>query len=199
MRLFELFCVVALISTGGLTQGYGQATFSFDNYLNIDAPIFDASGNRLFGTNYLAALYGGPTPDSLKPAHVDPGLGGGPVTAQVTFRVAGLAGYFQGGWAGVGNVFSGPGGADAWLQVRAWDTRLGATYEDVVALGQGGHGASSIFRAHGGSDAGGPPTPAGFLYGLDSFHLVPTPIPEPSSALLLLLGLACLFRRLLRS
>jgi hypothetical protein len=191
MKLFLHFCVVALISMGGLASGYSQATFSFNNHQNVDAPIFDASGNRLFGTNYLAALYGGHTPDSLQPAHYLPQ--GQPARAQITF-LAGQTGYFQGSTAYVPGV---PLGSDIWLQVRAWDTQLGATYEDVVALGQGGHGASSIFRAHGGD---GFSTLVGNLYGLDSFRLVPTPIPEPGSALLFLLGLAAgLLWRLRRS
>lgn len=138
--------ILALASCAGLTACFGQATFAFQNWF-VDAPVFDADGNRLFGTNYLAAMYGGPSPDSLQPAFFRSDL---PAQAPVTFLYAGLAGYFQGDTAYVRNVPSGPGGAEAWLQVRAWDTRLGATYEEVAALGQGGFGESNIFRERGG-------------------------------------------------
>ena len=39
-----------------------QSSFAFRNYnpgVGLDAPMFDEGGNRLFGTNYLAILYGG--------------------------------------------------------------------------------------------------------------------------------------------
>jgi len=191
------FCAVLLLSVGGANRGYSQATFLFDNYRDVDAPIFDAAGNRLFGTNFLAALYGGPSPDSLEPAYVSLSTGHYPAWAPIAFLRGGLAGYFAVGVAYVGNVPSGPGGAEAWLQIRAWDTRLGATYEEVAGLGQGGYGESNIFKERGGFDGGGVPTLPGHLFGLKSFSL--REIPEPSSALLLLLGLPFVLRRLRRT
>jgi len=83
----------------------------------------------------------------------------------------------------------------AWLEVRAWDTRLGATYEDVAALGMGGYGESPAFYAQGGdpiSSLGTSPFP---LIGLQSFSL--RPVPEPSTwALAVLGGLVLVFRHL---
>jgi hypothetical protein len=194
MRIILQFCVAMVISVCGIDRAHSQATFNFDNYRRVDAPIFDAAGNRLFGTNFLAALYGGPSPNSLEPAYVSLSSGHHPAQSAIAFLRDGQAGYFAGGKAYVGNV---PGGADAWLQVRAWDTTLGATYEEVAALGQGGFGESNIFQERGGDDTLGVPKLPGNLLGLESFSL--REVPEPGSAVLLLLGLQFVLRRLRHS
>jgi hypothetical protein len=162
--------------------GLAQATFSFFNYApaaGIDAPILDAEGNRLFGTNYLAILYGGSTPDSLRVA-TD---GNASMDPHPIIRIQNnQAGYFgQGGFVVVDDTI--PTGRFAWLQVRVWDARIGATYEDVAALGQGGYGASALFYTYGG-DLGAEGLPPQPLRGLQSFSLV----PEPSTWALLVLG-----------
>ena len=76
-------------------------------------------------------------------------------------------------------------GQEAWLQVRAWDARLGSTYEAVVALGIGGYGQSNLFYAESGGIGGGVPTLPAPLIGLQSFSLV----PEPNAVVLVLFGL----------
>jgi hypothetical protein len=165
----------------------GQGTFDLSNYgplAGIDAPVFDATGrNRLEGTSYLCNLYAGLTTDSLQP-----------VGAPVSFLTGSSAGYFLGGVRELRDPFI-PGGMFTWVQVRAWDIRLGATYEDVVGRGLGGYGESRLLflQAGGGGINPGPPSP---LYGLQSFSL--RPIPEPSAALLFLLGLPWLLWRSLR-
>ncbi len=167
----------------------GQSSFALRNYYppDVNAPVFDSRGARLEGSNYAAELWGSATPDSLAPVLTyvtgqrvivpflsGPGLG---------------AGYFsdpEGRAFGDQLTVPGvpPGTGLAWLEVRAWDTRLGATYEDVAARGVGGFGESPLFSAHGSNplDLLGVPAP---LIGLQSFSLV----PEPSALLLLLLGL----------
>src|SRR5690606_23497810 len=99
-------------------------------------PIFNANGVRLEGSRYVAELYGGLLPDSLTPALNT--LGNRVITP---FYMGIGAGYFQ-------NVFVQlPGvviGTPAWLQVRAWDTTLGATYEEALVHGQGGYGESIL-------------------------------------------------------
>lgn len=117
-------------------RAYSQSTFGFFNYVpsvGIDAPVFDAAGNRLFGSHYVAALYGGPTPDALTVAMA----GLAPMQPSPFIRTFnGQTGYFaEGGFVQIDTV---PSGGYAWLQVRAWDLRLGQTYEEVMQLGLGG-------------------------------------------------------------
>jgi hypothetical protein len=168
---------------------FAQATFVFRNYhpLGVDAPVFDAQGNRLFGDNYVALLYGGPTTDDLQVAKAgDLTTSMDPVPFLQTYN--GQMGYFaRPGGVAVVNV---PEGGYAWLQVRAWDTRLGATYDDVAQLGIGGYGQSSLFYTYGGDviATGRPSQP---LRGLESFSLV----PEPSTWTLLAMSAGILSRK----
>ena len=167
---------------------YSQATFVFANFYpqpsgaNVNAPVFDAEGNRLIGANYVAVLYGGLTQDSLAPATV-----GGRVMEPIpfTYMPAGEGGYFaRAGAVDINTVFE---NSYAWLQVRAWDLRLGQTYDEVVARGLGGYGASTLFYARGGGVMGTDfPQP---LIGLQSFNLV----PEPGTWALLAVGAGVLF------
>ena len=180
-----LFCFITASSS------FGQATFGFFNYVDgvLDAPVFDSNGLRLNGTDYVTMLYGGPTVDSLIPAYA-----GSQIMAPVpfTYRPDLGGGYFARG--GAVEIDTVPGGGMAWLQVRAWDARLGATYEDVVALGIGGYGESGLFQKQGGNPDLGVPTPSEPLIGLQSFSLLEM-IPEPNTFALVLLGFGLLFRR----
>src|SRR6185503_11954588 len=115
-----------LITFAFAQAALAQADFVFNNYspgFGLDAPVYDADGNRLFGTNYVAELYGGITADSMVLAQ-----GGAAPMEPVPFTriCSNQTGYF----AGLGFVhFPGvPGDQFAWLQVRAWDLRLGETY-----------------------------------------------------------------------
>ncbi len=147
----------------------------------VDAPVFDAGGVPLAGSNYLAELWGGATPDSLVP---------GLDENQARHRV--ITPFFSDGYflETTGVIVletTPPSSLDAWLQVRAWDARLGATYEDVVALGLGGYGESPLFFARGSPISPNPFLPAP-LIGLESFSLREV-VPEPRSwALLTLAG-----------
>jgi PEP-CTERM motif-containing protein len=158
----------------------------------IDAPVSDASGTPLAGTNYLAELWGGVADDSLTPT----------VAAVARTRVITpftSRGYFDyldptgDNYPAVLNV--NPGTAAA-LQVRAWDARLGATYEDAVAAGLGGYGESPVFFASGTSPFCEPPCAPAPLLGLQSFSL--RPVPEPSTWILLGVGGIGLWWRLRR-
>lgn len=110
----------------------GQATFAMLNDSPLDgvnAPIFDSQGIPLPGPRFVAELWGGSAADSLAPA-LDLDVSGGRLIVPIY-----SAGYFYS--ARSAYITSVAGGAYAWLQVRAWDTTLGSTYEAVVARGLG--------------------------------------------------------------
>ena len=84
-------------------------------------------------------------------------------------------------------VVDSPGcGASAWLQVRAWDTRVAASYEEAVDLDIGGYGESNTFFLDGGNPCSLPEVPPQ-LFGLETFSLRPV-VPEPSVWALLVGG-----------
>jgi hypothetical protein len=159
---------------------FGQSTFELKNYHPpvVNAPVFDAQGVPLAGSNYLAELWGAATTDSLAPLQVfdqggrrliAPFLSNGYFLSGISVSVPTVRPF---GWA--------------WLQVRAWDSRLGSTYEEVAALGIGGYGESPLFYAQGNSPYADPPMDPALLIGLQSFSL--RPVPEPSTLGLLSLG-----------
>jgi hypothetical protein len=159
-----------------------QEAFIFRNYrpdAGVDAPVFDALGNRLAGTNYVAMLWGGPTPEALAPAREFDRVTIMP-PIPFTYAPGGVDGYYSYGTVLITTVC----GIEAWLQVRAWDVRLGSSYEEVVGLGVGGYGQSPLFQLHGADFCLPNPPPPVPLIGLQSFSLV----PEPSTWALLALG-----------
>ena len=138
----------------------------------------------LEGTNYLAELYGGATATSLTPALQ--GLAGNSRLILPFNR----SGYVAAALAEPSSevvVRSVPPYGYAWLQMRAWDARLGGTYEEVMALGIGGYGESPLFYARGNSPFADPPISPAPLIGLQSFILRPI-VPEPGTWVLLALG-----------
>lgn len=140
------------------------ATFDLRNLagrIGFDSPVFDSGGALLENTNCVAELYGGLDPGALSPARDAMNK-----RVLAPFR---LPGYFSAGVVLIGTT---PGPGPFWLQVRAWDRGLGATWEETAARGLGGYGESPMFYALGGYDDlhGVPPA---FLIGLRSFRLRP--------------------------
>jgi hypothetical protein len=164
MKIKRLIPLLVLMLPGTVL---GQAKYELANRHSpfVDAPVFDALGMPLAGTNYLAELWGAATPDTLTPLIL---IDGGNSREIVPFLDRG---YFiptsalsvptvpQFGWS--------------WLQVRAWDARLGATYEEAAARGLGGYGESPLFYAQGSGVCGGVPCLPAPLIGLQSFNLRP--------------------------
>ena len=110
------------------------------------------------GSNFLAQLYGGLSPDGLRAAG-----------APTPFRTDLLAGFVVSKTVTLPNV---PPLTTAYVQVRAWEASKGATYEEARALG-GKFGRSEIIQiTTGGTPAGGGvPLPPAPLANLPSFKL----------------------------
>jgi len=135
----------------------GQSSFALQN--RRDAPVYDSLGIPLAGMQYRAELWGAATPDSLTPlVDIDRGF----MRVIVPFDDGG---YFSSGTSYL-SVRTVPPFGFAWLQVRAWDARLGATYEEVAGLALGGYGESPLFYAQGGNPLISPPSGPGALIGL---------------------------------
>ncbi len=177
----DLTLLLSLIMLTVSSGAYGQAYFNLANSdLGVDAPVFDAEFNRLAGSAFLAELYGSASSASLAPALEF----GTSQRVMAHFGTGNNAGYFMGFPVTISDVAP---YEYAWLQVRAWDARLGSSYEAVEALGMGGYGESSLFYARGSDPPAINPDIPAPLIGLQSFSLRPI-IPEPSTSLLLALG-----------
>lgn len=178
MKIISTLCLLALnIALAG--RASGQSSFSFRNFEPglVDAPIFDPQGAPVTAPNYLGELWGGATSNSLAPLR-DFYNGNRQILAPYS------PGYFISSSASLCVLSVHPYGW-AWLQVRAWDARLGGAYEQVVALGVGGYGESNLLYLQGGNPwvLMAPPP----LIGLQSFSLRPV-VPEPNTGAFLLLG-----------
>jgi len=172
-----------LVAVGAFAQGSVQ--FSGRVTGVYDAPVFvGAAGSttKAEGPAYMVQLYAGNTATSL-----------GPVGAALPFLTGAGAGY----WKTTGTVI--PAGSidasgNSFLQVRAWATASGATYELASASGTG-FGLSNTLTI---KPTNAPDVPA-LLTGLTSFTISAAgtgPIPEPSvMAVAALGGLALLLRR----
>lgn len=180
-RSFLLFGVAAAIE--GETTGSAQASFELRNVsVGVYAPVYDGNGQRLFGSQWRAEVYGGASADSLSPV-VDF------YDRTRAIMAFGTAGFFREppGGSDVYSVLDAPCGGWAYLQVKVWDVQLGATYEEASARNLGGYGESNVFYAQGGYPCMVTPTPSGPLLGLQSFSVLQE-IPEPSEAVLLAVG-----------
>ena len=160
-----LFCI-GLVNLMWLWPCFGQATFVLSNrhfgtFPTVLVPILDEQGLPLEGTNYVAELWGGRSPNALQPAR-------DAIYRRVHAPFFAL-GFFRTKYVHVESISLGDFG---WLQVRVWDLRLGSTYEEAVTRGLGGYGESPLFYARGGgaSPNGDDPGP---LAGLQSFRLRP--------------------------
>lgn len=163
----------SLVTCGLGMHAWAQGQITFGNRFplsGVDAPVFDTDcATRLAGPAYVAQAYVGFTPDSLRP-----------VGSILPFRTGAAAGYVS------ATVVTVPGSdlnINVFFQMRAWETRAGASFEAAIAAG-GKHGYSNIIPMVVDFPPGTPTEPIG----LQSFCLV----PEPSAMILGSLGGAAL-------
>jgi len=166
-----------LVAVGAFAQG--QVNFAARVVGVYDAPVFldsVAGGVKAAGPTYMAQLYAGATSGGLAP-----------VGSALPFRTGAAAGYWT---AEARTISTVDGSGNAFIQIRAWNTAAGATYEGAFASG-GGFGSSSTLTI---KPTAAPDVPA-TLTGLTSFA-ISSIVPEPSiMALGALGGLALLLRR----
>jgi len=177
--------LVGVISLVGVSSVFAQGTIDFRNRITgtLDVPVYlnGVGGMLLSGANFLAQLYYGTTATSLTPI----------TDLASPFRTGAGAGYWNAG-ADSTRILAGiPAGSPAFLQVRAWDSTFGATYDVAKAAG-GLWGDSNVFQVLATGGGGTPAASPAFMTGMQSFTLV----PEPSTIALGILGaVALLFRR----
>lgn len=170
-----------LVAAGAFAQG--QVNFSNHALAAtppIDAPVFVGTGSvRADGTAYMAQLYAGLTANAS-------GLTA--VGTPTTFHTGTGAGY----WFAQAPVVPADASGNAFIQVRAWATAAGSTYEQALGTGSG-FGVSAILPIK----PGVPPNTPADMQGLTSFSIsVGAVVPEPSiMALGALGGLVLLLRR----
>lgn len=173
--------LLAVLALTGVTA-FGQGTVLFNNRYpanSIDAPVFQGSlsGAKLDGSLFMGQLYAGVDKGALTAIGVP-----------VAFRTGAGAGYITGGDIAVPGIAP---GAAAWVQLRAWETAKGSSFEASSAAG--GFAGSSVAVQINLGGTGTPPGPGQSITGLQSFAV--TVIPEPSTIALGLLGVAGLLIR----
>jgi hypothetical protein len=172
-----------LVAAGAFAQG--QVNFAARVEGLYDAPVFVNSvfgGAKAEGRAWMVQLYAGATASNLAP-----------IGAPLPFSTGANAGYWKATTETINTV---DGNGNAFVQVRAWPTFAGATYEAALAAFPlaGSWGTSALLTVKPTQAPDGPAP----LTGLTSFAIgVPLDLPEPSIvALGALGGLALLLRRM---
>jgi len=182
--------LIAVLSLLAVVAAQAQGTFSFSNTPGgnlIDAAVFDGTGAKLSGADYLLQIWAGPTADSLLAAS----------TPQAFRTQAAAAGYIAAVTATANNVAPDANGI---VEARVWRVAAGATFDaafassDASPLGNYLKSNPLTVKAGGAGQPPGLPTAIQNLTWQNGGKLVV--IPEPSViALGVLGGLALLIRR----
>jgi len=175
MKKSILTALVASAAVGAFAQG--TVVFSNLTGLSPGQPIFNVDGTTKLTSAYEGQVYESAT-------------AGGTFTAVGNIvSVTGTTGYILGGSEVLAGV---AGGANVFIEIRAWKTSDGSSYEAALAA-NGATGVSIPVAYSTGNPGGSPPTAAGPLTGFKSFNLVN--VPEPTTIALGALGLGALLIR----
>jgi len=168
--------VLSLLLVAGASSVFGQGQVYFANNVTFasqnDHLVYLGSigaGKELVGSNYRAQLYYGADASSLQAV----------ATTGNNFRAAGTT--LPGTWASPGyrTLDNFLPGSTVQLQVKAWDTSTGATWDLATA-----RGASQLFSFT--VPAAGSPAGAFYLENMQAFAVV---VPEPATFALAGLGI----------
>jgi hypothetical protein len=181
------YCLVTLAALLVAASTYAQGTVVFNNKItgSVDARVtYNNGGNPIPADGTFQAQLYASAPGGTLAA----------VGAPIAFRNTPDTGKGYLNVTGLDTSRAIPGVAEngtAQAQVRAWATSLGATYEEALAKGIGGTGASAILPS---VATGGGLNPPQALIGLAGFEIANI-VPEPSIAALGLLGAGLLLIR----
>jgi len=187
MKKLLLTAAAILATLNMYAQGTGRGVVNFSNlgrtaedrvYVNNDGSL---SGTMAAGTAYSVALYAGAAGAS-EATLLQMGNA-------ATFLSSTAAGTFGGGNRTITGLDA--DGGIATIQVRAWETADGATWELAFANPNGNVGKSAVFTID--TEPVGSTTPAptvGLQPGFGGFAI--TPVPEPSTIALGLVGVGAL-------
>lgn len=174
-KKIAVFGASALLS---INLAQAQGLVQFDNFgggvdapiTYLGAPVEDTTGR------FMAGLWIAAGADQAVESLVFSGL---------STPFVGIGGYFLGGSQAVAGFAP---GSQVTVQVRAWDTETGATWDLAVWKG-----ASNLLNITLGG-AGAPPSLPALLTGLQGFAIV----PEPSTSTFALAGLGAAAMLILR-
>jgi hypothetical protein len=177
INMKKLLVLTSILALSGAVLGQGTVNFQTLIPGSVDARVLKVDGAPA-GAGYWAQLFAGETIDSLTA-----------VDNPVAF--AAESGYVVAGGKTITTI---PAGAAAFVQLRAWAAASGSSWDDASANPAGIIGQSSTLSlsATGNPTSQPPGTPVN-LVGLEGFQLAL--VPEPSTWLLLALGLGALALR----
>jgi hypothetical protein len=170
---------------GGTGQVVGNGTGDYRDTTLTPGTVNWSGFSLLSGSTWFAQLLAAPGGGQTESVLV-------PATPATTFRTGAGAGFVNGTTATMNNVP--PDAAIASIEMVVWDNSSGlyptwtqaktAWQQGLILASEGG-----IFNLEA---IGGLTTPAPYLFGLESFNVYT--VPEPSTAILLGLGGALLWR-----
>jgi hypothetical protein len=190
----------ATLLGAGLAMGlstspaYAQGlTVTFSNNRDTAVSNVLTMDRVIAGTTFQVALYY--MPDGPAPTLADMDAMG--IQLGASGIIAPAAGLYA---AGNRTLPSSPS-AFAWIQIRAWESAFGTSYEQARENPHpmGGRlalvGTSNIFRVKGSDPVNNPPPDSLMGFGLQSFWV--SPVPEPATVGIAILGVMALllFRR----